>query len=105
MTIMSLFTVRLTIVDVLSKGFQRDFPRRKCWKLPIKILIRITIRKSSSVMSYHLQKGFLSEEGDANKLRCRSGKSILFRKGMNLGPFFEAPGKSCYLAGNVSLSL
>ena len=56
-------------------------------------------------MSYHLQKGFLSEEGDAKKLRCRSGKSILFRKGMNLGPFFEAPGKSCYLAGNVSLSL
>ena len=58
MTIMSLFTVRLKIVDVLSKGFQRHFPRRKCWKLPMKILIRITIRESSSVMSYHLKKGF-----------------------------------------------
>ena len=59
MTEMNLFTVRLKIVDVFSKGFQRDFPRRKCWKLSIKILVRITIRKSSSVMSYHLQKGFL----------------------------------------------
>ena len=59
MTIMSLFTVRPKIVHVLSKVFQRDFPRRKCWKLPIKILIRITICKSSSVMSYHLQTGFL----------------------------------------------
>ena len=71
-----LFTVRLQIVDVLSKGFQRDFPRRKCWKLPIKILMRITIRKSSLVMSYHLQKGFLrrgvrkSCDAEAENLCC-----------------------------------
>ena len=73
---MSLFTVRLMIVDVLSKGFQRDFPPRKCWKLLIKILIRITIRKSSSVTSYHLQKGFLrrgirkSCDAEAEDLCC-----------------------------------
>ena len=30
---------------------------------------------------------------------------MLFRKSKNLGPFLEAPGKSYWLAGNVSLSL
>ena len=76
MTVTSLFTVRLKIVGLLSKGFQRDFPRRKCWKLPIKIFARITIRKSSSVISYHLQKGFLrrgmrkSCDAEAENLCC-----------------------------------
>ena len=82
MTIMSLFTVRLQIVDVHSKGFQRDFQGRKSWKLPIKILIRITIRKSSSVMSYHLKKGF-------------------FRRGMRKSCDAEAEHLCCFVKARI----
>ena len=79
MTVMSLFTVRLKIVDVLSKGFQRDFPWRKCWKLPMKILVRMTIRQSSSVISYHLQKGFF-EEGMRKSCDTEAGNLCCFVK-------------------------